>query len=83
MDELLDAELLSIVTEVKKEDTVANATAAPAEKETPQKAQKPRAKPLPEMMEGEVIPALKETLEAQDDITDVEISFQDNRVCDS
>ncbi|XP_074577444.1 uncharacterized protein LOC141833843 [Curcuma longa] len=70
----------SAVTEVKKEDTVANATAAPAEKETPQKAQKPRAKPLPEMMEGEVIPALKETLEAQDDITDVEISFQDNRL---
>ncbi|KAG6538533.1 hypothetical protein ZIOFF_003657 [Zingiber officinale] len=73
----------SAVTEVKKEDEVAKAAATPtpAEKATPQKSQKPNAKPLPEMMEEEVIPALKETLEAQEDITDIEISFQDNRVC--
>ncbi|XP_042421568.1 uncharacterized protein LOC122009440 [Zingiber officinale] len=72
----------SAVTEVKKEDEVAKAAATPtpAEKATPQKAQKPNAKPLPEMMEEEVIPALKETLEAQEDITDIEISFQDNRL---
>lgn len=85
MDELLDAELLSIVTEVKKEDEVAKAAATPtpAEKATPQKAQKPNAKPLPEMMEEEVIPALKKTLEAQEDISDIDISFQDKKVSES
>lgn len=32
------------------------------------------------MMEEDVIPALKSTLEAQDDITDLELVFNDNKV---
>ncbi|XP_042402194.1 uncharacterized protein LOC121992107 [Zingiber officinale] len=60
------------VTEVKKEETVA--------KESPQKPRKPPAKSLPEMMEEEVIPALKKTLEAQEDISDIDISFQDKKL---
>lgn len=67
---------------MKKEEAVAKAAATVA-KEAPQMPKKPPAKPLPEMMEEEVIPALKETLEAQEDISDIDISFQENRVSDS
>ncbi|WOK98147.1 hypothetical protein Cni_G06857 [Canna indica] len=65
------------VTEVKKQEAAAKSAAAPAASEKPKK---PAAKPLPEMMEEEVIPSLKESLEAQEDVSDIEISFQDNRL---
>ncbi|XP_074580784.1 uncharacterized protein LOC141837244 [Curcuma longa] len=76
--------LFQVVTEVKKEEAVAKAAAAAAAtvaKEAPQKPKKPPlAKSLPEMMEEEVIPALKDTLEDQEEISDIDISFQDNKL---
>lgn len=56
--------------------------ATPAAKAVPGKAKKAPAKALPELMEEEVIPALRSTLEAQEDVSQVELSFQDNRVSD-
>lgn len=46
----------------------------------PKPAAKAPAKALPQMMEEDVIPALKSILEAQDDITDLELAFKDNTV---
>ncbi|CAO2818933.1 unnamed protein product [Amaranthus hypochondriacus] len=46
----------------------------------PKPAAKAPAKSLPQMMEEDVIPALKSTLEAQDDITDLELVFNDNKL---
>lgn len=51
--------------------------AAPAKPKPPAKAP---AKPLPQLMEEDVIPSLRTTLEAQDDLSDIELSFQDNRL---
>lgn len=51
--------------------------AAPAKPKAPAKAP---VKPLSQMMEEDVIPSLKSILEAQADISDIELSFQDNRV---
>jgi hypothetical protein len=54
-----------------------------APKQAPAKAKPPAkapAKPLPQMMEEDVIPSLKAILESQDDISEIELSFQDNRV---
>ncbi|OVA19708.1 Protein of unknown function DUF2996 [Macleaya cordata] len=50
---------------------------APAKPKAPAKAP---AKPLPELMEEDVIPSLKAILEAQDDLSDIELSFNDNRL---
>lgn len=50
---------------------------APAKAKPPAKAQ---AKPLPQLMEEDVIPSLKTILEAQPDLSEIELSFQDNRV---
>ncbi|GAB4841586.1 hypothetical protein Ancab_022300, partial [Ancistrocladus abbreviatus] len=49
--------------------------AAPARLKVPAKAP---VKPLPQMMEEDVIPSLKATLEAQEDISALELSFHDN-----
>ncbi|XP_038713539.1 uncharacterized protein LOC120007413 isoform X2 [Tripterygium wilfordii] len=55
-----------------------------AEKKAPPPRPKPAAKAptksLPEMMEEDIIPALRTILEAQDDISELELSFQDNRL---
>ncbi|XP_031277985.1 uncharacterized protein LOC116140311 [Pistacia vera] len=56
------------------------------EKEAPEKpkpaarAAKAPAKPLPQMMEEDVIPSLKAILEAQEDLSNIELSFQDNKL---
>ncbi|KAM3683514.1 hypothetical protein ACB098_12G153200 [Castanea mollissima] len=50
---------------------------APAKAKPPAKAQ---AKPLPQLMEEDVIPSLKAILEAQPDLSEIELSFQDNRL---
>ncbi|KAJ6848727.1 uncharacterized protein M6B38_274735 [Iris pallida] len=68
------------VTTAKKAVETAKATAAPAEKEAPARPKKAAAKPLPQMMEEDVIPSLKATLEAQEDISQIELSFDNNRV---
>lgn len=53
-------------------------------KEKPKPKAKPPAKapakPLPQMMEEDVIPPLKSILETQEDISEIELSFEDNRV---
>lgn len=47
----------------------------------PAKKPKPAAaKALKEMMEEDVIPPLKAILEAQDDISEIDLSFQDDKV---
>lgn len=54
-----------------------------AQEEAPAKAKPPAkapAKPLPQLMEEDVIPSLKAILEAQPDLSEIELSFQDNRV---
>ena len=58
----------------EKEAAPAQAMAAPA------KPKKPPVKALPQMMEEDVIPSLKATLEAEEDLSLIELSFQDNRV---
>ena len=72
-----------IVTDVKKQEVATKAEAPAAANDAPGKPKKPPVRPLPEMMEEEVIPSLKECLEAQEDVSEIEISFQDNRVSDS
>ncbi|MFQ6633783.1 hypothetical protein Gotur_011983 [Gossypium turneri] len=46
----------------------------------PRPAAKAPAKSLPELMSEDVIPSLKTILEAQDDISEIELTFQDNKL---
>ncbi|TYG45367.1 hypothetical protein ES288_D11G168000v1 [Gossypium darwinii] len=46
----------------------------------PKPAAKAPAKYLPELMSEDVIPSLKTILEAQDDISEIELTFQDNKL---
>ncbi|MED6149421.1 hypothetical protein PIB30_062232 [Stylosanthes scabra] len=59
-----------------KEVKAAASKAEPAKK-PPAKAP---AKPLPQMMEEDVIPSLREILEAQEDLSDLELYFKDNKL---
>lgn len=61
----------------EKEEVKAAPKAAPAR---PKPAAKAPAKPLPELMAEDVIPSLKTTLEAQVDLSEIELSFQDNKL---
>ncbi|CAL1392969.1 unnamed protein product [Linum trigynum] len=67
----------SIVAEGGKEEVKPVEVEAPA-KPKPKPAAKAPMKPLPQMMEEDVIPSLKSTLEVQDDISELQLSFQDN-----
>ncbi|KAI5679847.1 hypothetical protein M9H77_01074 [Catharanthus roseus] len=64
--------------EKEKEEEKTAEKPAPAAKKKP--AAKAAAKSLPQMMEEEVIPQLRTILEAQQDITDLQLSFQDNKL---
>ncbi|XP_073015023.1 uncharacterized protein [Primulina eburnea] len=66
------------INEVKKPATDMTDGKAVAEK--PKAAAKAPAKSLPELMEEDVIPSLKKTLEAQQDITQLDLSFDDNKL---
>ncbi|XP_073157305.1 uncharacterized protein [Henckelia pumila] len=66
------------IKEVKKPTTDTTDGKAVAEK--PKAAAKAPAKSLPELMEEDVIPSLKKTLEAQQDITQLDLSFDDNKL---
>lgn len=70
--------------EVKTQKEGSAASAKPKEasaaSEKPKSPAKAPAKPLPQLMEEDVIPSLKSILEAQDDISELELSFKDNRV---
>ncbi|GMI66316.1 hypothetical protein HRI_000300800 [Hibiscus trionum] len=46
----------------------------------PKPAAKAPAKPLPELMVEDVIPSLKTILGTQDDISEIELTFQDNKL---
>ncbi|OWM62705.1 uncharacterized protein LOC116214256 isoform X2 [Punica granatum] len=57
------------------------AKAAPKEAAAkPKRPAKAPVKPLPLLMEEEVIPQLKEILQAQEDLSEIELTFQDNRL---
>lgn len=84
--------LVSVAAETKevkteeKEAPAETKVAKTEKKEAPTKpkpaarAAKAPAKPLPQMMEEDVIPSLKAVLEAQEDLSNIELSFQDNKV---
>lgn len=65
----------------KKAKPAAEANEEKADAKKAKPAAKAPAKSLPEMMEEDIIPALRSTLEAQEDIIDLELSFKDNTVC--
>ncbi|XP_027335123.1 uncharacterized protein LOC113849419 isoform X2 [Abrus precatorius] len=62
--------------ETKEEEVKEAPKAAPAKK-PPAKAP---AKPLPQLMEEEVIPSLKAIFEAQEDFSNIELVFKDNKL---
>lgn len=68
---LLCFDLLRAVSK-KKDGANKEATAA--------KPKKAAALPLPEMMQQEIIPPLKDALEAEDDVSQVQLAFQNNTV---
>ncbi|XP_010542053.1 PREDICTED: uncharacterized protein LOC104815380 isoform X2 [Tarenaya hassleriana] len=79
----------AVATEKKEEkgdekrevETETETEAAPVKKPKPAaSAAKAAVKPLPQMMEEDVIPPLKSILESQDDVADIELSFQDNKL---
>ncbi|KAK4781787.1 hypothetical protein SAY86_015889 [Trapa natans] len=57
------------------------AKAAPKEAtEKPKRPAKAVAKPLPQLMDEDVIPQLQKILQAQDDLSGIELIFKDNRL---
>lgn len=70
--------MLLVAAETKEAET--EEKEAPAKPKPAARAAKAPAKPLPQMMEEDVIPSLKAILEAQDDLSNIELSFQDNKV---
>ncbi|BBH02662.1 hypothetical protein Prudu_013309 [Prunus dulcis] len=69
------AALVKIAADTKEVKTAQKA--APAK---PKVAAKAPVKPLPQMMEEDVIPQLKAILETQDELSDIELSFQENKI---
>ncbi|XP_059305093.1 uncharacterized protein LOC132056770 [Lycium ferocissimum] len=67
-------------TKEKKESETGEETASEKPKPKPKAAAKAPVKPLPQMMEEDVIPSLKTILEAQDDILELELSFNENKL---
>ncbi|CAI8607631.1 unnamed protein product [Vicia faba] len=61
-----------------KEEVKAAAPKATTEKKAP--PAKAPVKPLPQMMEEDVIPSLKTILESNKDLSDIELVFQDNKL---
>jgi hypothetical protein len=70
----------------KKKDAAAGeekkppAAAAAAAKPAAAKPKKAPVKPLPEMMQEEIIPPLKAALEAEEDVSQVHLAYQNNTV---
>ncbi|XP_019460219.1 PREDICTED: uncharacterized protein LOC109359970 [Lupinus angustifolius] len=67
----------SAETETKTKEIKAAPKAEPTQKKPLAKAP---AKSLPQMMEEDVIPSLKAIFEAQEDLSDIELVFQDNKL---
>lgn len=74
-----------VAAETKEETKEVKKTVDEAVPSKPKRPTKPKVlnKPLPELMEEDVIPSLRAVLEAQDDISGLELSFGDNRVSKS
>ncbi|KAK1569032.1 hypothetical protein Q3G72_031865 [Acer saccharum] len=66
--------------EVNTAEKAEEKEAPPAKPKPSAKAAKAPVKPLPQLMEEEVIPSLKATLETQKELSDIELSFQDNKL---
>lgn len=64
----------------KTETAQKTETEAPAKPKPAAAKAKAPVKALPQLMEEEVIPSLKATLEAEEDISELELGFQDNKV---
>lgn len=62
-----------------KEETKVESESPPAKLKRVAPAKSP-AKPLPQMMEEDVIPSLTAILEAQEDLSQIELSYKDNTV---
>ncbi|XP_068336104.1 uncharacterized protein [Pyrus communis] len=72
-----DADAAAADTSTKEVRTADQKAAAPAK---PKVAAKAPVKALPQMMEEDVIPPLKAILQTQDELSDIELCFQDNRL---
>ncbi|KAJ0230027.1 Uncharacterized protein HA466_0311230 [Hirschfeldia incana] len=70
----------AVATEKKEKEKEDSTVEVPAKKPKPAAAKAAVAKPLREMMEEDVIPPLKSILEAQDDISEIDLSFQDDKL---
>lgn len=68
---------LVLATTAETKEEVKEAPKAEPAKKPPAKAP---AKPLPQMMEEDVIPSLKAIFEAQEDFSNIELVFKDNKV---
>lgn len=60
--------------------TVATTQVKEKKEAKPKPPAKAPSKPLPQMMEEDVIPSLKSILQTQDDVSEIELSFGDNRL---
>ncbi|MCL7022519.1 hypothetical protein MKW94_011025 [Papaver nudicaule] len=67
----------TVTSKTKEPSKAVEKEAPPAKPKAPAKAP---PKPLPELMEQDVIPSLKAIFEAQNDILDVELLFNDNKL---
>lgn len=67
---------VSATADTKEVKAAPKAAATPK----PKAAAKAPAKPLPLLMEEDVIPQLREIFEAQEDLSEIELTFQDNRL---
>ncbi|KAJ8748204.1 hypothetical protein K2173_000612 [Erythroxylum novogranatense] len=67
----------AVAAENEKKEVKAVETKEPVR---PKPAAKAPPKPLPRLMDEDVLPSLKTTLEAEEDITELDLSFQDNRL---
>lgn len=72
----------TVAAETKEETKEVKKTVDEAVPSKPKRPTKPKVlnKPLPELMEEDVIPSLRAVLESQDDISGLELSFGDNRL---
>lgn len=70
----------TVAAETKEKKEAEEGASAAASNSNPKPAAKAVAKPLPQLMEEDVIPSLKATLEAQEDISELELSFNENKL---
>ncbi|KAL0460394.1 UNVERIFIED_CONTAM: hypothetical protein Slati_0666600 [Sesamum latifolium] len=78
---MITAEAVAAETKEKKAvKDESDGTAAAAAAPKPKAAAKAPAKALPQLMDEDIIPVLKETLEAQQDISQLQLSFSENKL---